>query len=104
VRLATFVTDQRREELSSANLESDQPLGVFIDDLDRVDLGPARSTTGEGHQLIDRPRLSLEHRLDRSVRAVSDPTRDARRVRPAPGGVAEEDALDATADYDPLAY
>jgi hypothetical protein len=57
----------------------------------------------EVDQLFDGPRIAFEDRLDRSLRRVAHPARDARGLSPAPDAVPEEDSLDAASDDDPLA-
>ncbi len=64
------------------------------------DLGPAGTIADKFDHRSDRIGLPLEHRLDGAVVAVGDPAGDAERVRPAAGGVTEEDALDAAAGDD----
>jgi hypothetical protein len=96
------VSDQVRVRVRSADLEAGEPLRLLLGHLQRGDLGAARPAATELDESIDRPRITLEDRLDGSVGSVGDPPRHAGGFSTAPGGVPEEDSLDPPPGYDPL--
>jgi hypothetical protein len=97
------VPDQRRSRIRSANREPREPLRVLVHHLHGRDLRPPRAAPAELDQKVDRLRIALEDGFHGAVLAVRHPAGDTRRLGPPPGGVPEEDSLDATADDDPLA-
>lgn len=83
-----------------ANLEARQAFGLFLLDLDVLDIGMPGAAADEGDHPLDRIVVALEHRLNRAVRAIRDPSRNPGRPRLATRRVAEEDALNASARND----
>lgn len=73
-------------------------------DVDLLDNGSAWPLSRESDQALDRVRLALEDRLDRSVPVVPDPAGDAVLLGQAANRVAEEHPLDVTVDDDPLSH
>jgi hypothetical protein len=90
-------------DAGSANLEAAEALGFLVDHLYLRDLGAAGTVAREVDHLLQPLRVSFEDRLDPAVGSVADPASHPCRLRSAPGGVSEEDALDAPTDHNPLA-
>src|SRR3954447_21938376 len=103
VAASTPRTVRRAADGTSAHGEPAQRLKVLARDVERGDVGMARSRTAELDERIDGARLSLEDRLDGPVRAVAHPAGDAAGLRLPAHGVAEEDALHPAVGADPPA-
>ncbi len=85
----------------SADLESAEALRLLLAHLDQVDAGATGAIAAEHQHRLDRSRRPLEYRFDLSIVTVSDPSGDRAGLGLPPGGVAEEDSLDATVDDRP---
>ena len=80
-----------------------QTLGLFVRDVDALDLGASRPLVAEGDQSLDCLRFAFEDRLHRPVGRVSHETGQLVSLGEAPGRIPEENALHVSVDYDAAA-
>ncbi len=79
----------------SAHVETAQPLGFLVDDVDRVDLGATRAPAHERNKTVDRVPLAFEDGFDGAVPAIEDPPADSQLPGARDHRVAKADALNA---------
>ena len=65
---------------SSQNVESGQSLGFLVGHVDAGYCGMRWTLTAPRDERFNRGVRALEHRLDRAVRPIGDPSRHASRV------------------------
>src|SRR5581483_11445336 len=83
------------------NLEPAEALGLLLADLDIGDLGSTRAGAQELNELLDRVGRALDHRLNRAVGTVADPTAHALGLRSLARRVPEENALHSSMNGHP---
>ena len=94
------VTRVSRQAHDSADVEALQPFRLLADDIDPIDPRAAWPFPREGDETVDGVPLALEDRLHAPIGDVADPAGDARRKRPPPRRLPEEDALDVALNDD----
>jgi DNA recombination protein RmuC len=77
----------------SADCEPADPVRLFVVDVQRFDSRPRRADSAVVDDTRDRVGFTLQHDLDRPVRPVARPTRDAAQPRLIPHRGAKPDAL-----------